>query len=274
MSALNSPVPIGEVPLTLFAAAYKGTAPNASVALALEMSVDRFNFEERDGVFHDRVEVAFSAVGANGTTHQGNTHVLTLALRPDTLAMARERGLRVTSEIVLPPGRYQLRGVVSDDGAGRSGSVFYDLEVPDFYGSGLSMSGVSLTSASGSAVPTVVGKDPLANMLPGPPVTMRAFGREDVLALFAEFYENIPNAPPHVIDLGTTVRADDGRTVFQHREERSSVDLQGVGGGYGYSSQIPLRDMASGTYVVRVEGRSRAGEADATVGWDVLIRIR
>ena len=274
VSALSSPIPISGVPLTLFAAAYKGTAPNASVALALEMSADRFTFEESNGTFNDRVEVGFTSIDRDGTVRGGNRHLLTLELKPETLAITRQRGLRVVSEITLPPGIYQLRAVVTDEGGNLSGSVLYDLEVPDFYGAGLSMSGVSLTAASERAVPTIMGKDPLANVLPGPPVTVREFAREDVLALFAEFYENVPGAPQHVVDLSTTVRGSDGLIVFQHREERSSADLQGTAGGYGYGLQIPLSDMTPGTYVARVEGSSRAGDADATVSRELLIRIR
>ena len=274
VSALSSPIPISGVPLTMFAAAYKGTAPNASIALALEMRVDRFTFEERNGTFNDRVEVGFTSVDADGTVRNGNRHRLTLELRPETHAIAMQRGLRVVSEIALPPGLYQLRGVATDEGGNRSGSVLYDLEVPDFYAPGLSMSGVSLTVASERATPTILGKDPLADFLPGPPVTTREFAPQDVLALFAEFYENTPGAPQHVVDLATTVRAADGRIVFEQREERSSADLQGAGGGYGYGPQIPLSDMAPGTYVIRVEGRSRADDADAIISRDLLIRIR
>ncbi len=273
-SALNSPIPISGVPLTLFAGAYKGTAPNASIVLALEMRVDRFAFAEMNGTFNDRVEVGFTSIDADGTVRNGNRHLLTLELKPETYAIATQRGLRVVSEIALPPGLYQLRGVVTDEGSNRSGTVLYDLEVPDFYAPGLSMSGVSLTAASERAMPTVLGKDPLADFLPGPPVATREFARQDVLTLFAEFYENMPGAPQHVIDLATTVRAADGRIVFEQHEERSSADLQGASGGYGYSPQIPLSDMAPGTYVVRVEGRSRAADANAILSRDLLIRIR
>ena len=274
VSALSSPIPISGVPLTMFAAAYKGTAPNASIALALEMRVDRFTFEERNGTFNDTVEVGFTSVDADGTVRNGNRHRLTLELRPETHAITMQRGLRVVSEIALPPGLYQLRGVATDEGGNRSGSVLYDLEVPDFYAPGLSMSGVSLTVASERATPTILGEDPLADFLPGPPVTTREFAPQDVLALFAEFYENTPGAPQHVVDLATTVRAADGRIVFEQREERSSADLQGAGGGYGYGPQIPLSNMAPGTYVIRVEGRSRADDADAIISRDLLIRIR
>lgn len=273
-SALNSPIPISGIPLTMFAAAYKGTAPNASVALALEMRADDFTFAERNGVFNDRVEVTFSSVDAGGTIRGGPRHLLTLELKPDTLAAARQHGLRVVSEIALPPGKYQLRAAAAEEGGNRSGSVLYDLEVTDFYRPGLSMSGVSLTSSSMGATPTVRPKDPLPNVLPGPPTTMREFARGDVLALFAEFYENRPDAPPHAVDIATTARAADGRIVYEHREERSSTDLQGGSGGYGYGLQIPLSQIAPGAYVIRVEGRSRADNAADPVGRDLLIRIR
>jgi len=273
-SALNSPIPIGGIPLSLFAAPYKGTAPNASVALALEMRADDFKFAERNGAFNNRVEVVFSSVDTAGTVRPGNRHVLTLELKPETLAVARQRGLRLVSEIALPPGRYQLRAAAAEEGSNRSGSVLYDLEVPDFFKAGLSMSGVSLTSASAGATPTVRPKDPLASVLPGPPATTREFERADRLALFAEFYENIPGAPPHAVDIATTMRDAGGRIVFEEREERSSTDLQGASGGYGYGLQIPLGEIAPGTYVLRVEGRSRADNANTPLGRDVLIRIR
>ena len=89
------------------------------------------------------------------------------------------------------------------------------------------MSGIALTSAGASATPTVRAVEVLKDVLPGPPVTVREFARNDQIGLFAEFYENAPNAPPHSIELETTVRAEDGRVVFANREQRSSTDLQG-----------------------------------------------
>jgi VWFA-related protein len=271
-AALSSPIPSGRIPLSVFAAPYKGTAPNASVALALEMRVNDFRFAERNGVFSDRVEVVFTAIDSKGTIRPGDRHVLSLDLRPETLAATRDRGLRVVSEIMLPPGRYQLRAAAAEEGAGLTGNVLYDLEVPDFYAQGLSMSGLALSSALASAGPTVKPKDPLATGLTGPPAALREFDRRDTLALFAEFYENLRNAPTHMVDVSTTMRDESGRVVFEHREQRSSTDLQGTAGGYGYGIQIPLRDIQPGTYLLRVEGDSRADTAPA-IGREVLIRI-
>ena len=44
--------------------------------------------------------------------------------------------------IALPPGRYQLRVGVRESGAGEMGTVFYDLQVPDYSANGLAMSGL------------------------------------------------------------------------------------------------------------------------------------
>jgi hypothetical protein len=272
-SALNSPIPIAGIPMSLFAAPYKGTAPNATVALALELRADDFKFAEKNGTFVDRLEVAFSSVDGKGTVRPGDRHAVSLDLRPETYKVTRERGLRILSEIALPPGRYQIRASAAEEGSNRTGSVLYDVEVPDFYKAPLTMSGIAVTSGAARAIPTVRPKDPLASVLPGPPATAREFDRADTIALFAEVYENLPAAPPHAIDLSTTMRDTSGRVVFEHREERSSTDLQGGTGGYGYGVQIPLAEIAPGTYVVRVEGKSRANEAPP-VGRDVLVRVR
>jgi VWFA-related protein len=271
--ALGSPIPIGGVPLTVFAAPYKGTAPNASVAVAVEFGVGDFRFTEENGTMNGRAEMTFTSTSNEGKVLGSGRHAIDLALKPDTFARAREHGLRVVTQTELPPGRYQFRVAIGEAG-GRAGSVLYDLEVPDFYRGALTMSGVSVTAASSVLAPTVLPKNPLADFLPGPPVTRREFERKDELALFAEFYENARGAPTHRFDITTTVRAEGGRTVFQNTDERSSTELQGRQGGYGHSVRLPLRDLDPGLYVIRVEGRSRIGDRENAVGRDVQIRIR
>ena len=61
--------------------------------------------------------------------------------------------------------------------------------------------------------------------------------------------------------------------VFRNSEPRSSTDLQGGRGGYGYTAQIPLKDVAPGLYVVHVEGKRRDGNIPA-VAREVQIRIQ
>ncbi|HEY6359455.1 MAG TPA: VWA domain-containing protein [Vicinamibacterales bacterium] len=272
--AMGSPIPIGGVPITVFAAPFKGAAPNAAVALAVEIGIDNFRLTEGNGTINGRAEVTFATTDREGKPRGGGRHAVDLTLKPETLAQTKERGLRVVSQVDLPPGRYQLRVAVGEEG-GRAGSVLYDLEVPDFYRGPLTMSGVAVTSALSRQTPTVLPKNPLADFLPGPPTTAREFSRDDELALFAEFYENAPGAPPHRMDITTTLRDSTGRVVTQNTDERSSTELQGKQGGYGYSARLPLKTLEPGVYVVRVEGRSRlGGDRDQTIGRDVQITVR
>ena len=271
--AMRSPIPIGGLPISVFAAPFKGTAPNASVTLAIEMRVDGFRFTDANGTFNDRAEMTISATDTAGKVRASSANAFALTLKPETLVRAKEWGLRVVSQLELPAGRYQLRIAVGEDG-GRAGSALYDLEVPDFSKAPLSMSGVALTSVLSSQTPTVLPKNPLGTFLPGPPVTVREFSRLDELTLFAEFYENLPAAPPHQLDITTSLRADGGRVVLSNTDQRSSTELQGSQGGYGVTVSLPLKGVEPGGYVIRVEARSRAGNGEATVGRDIQIRVR
>ena len=163
-----------------------------------------------------------------------------------TAQLARERGFRVVSEASLPPGRYQLRIAAAEEGANRSGSTFYDLDVPDFQKPGFvderrrADVGGRLGHANGPGDRAAQGCSS-GTSCHGPRVRTKRSDR-----LFAEFYENAPNAPPHTVELATTVRAEDGRVVFENREQRSSTDLQGKSGGYGYAVRFPLAEFAAG----------------------------
>ena len=44
---------------------------------------------------------------------------------------------------------------------------------------------------------------------------------------------------------------------FTANEVRDSSDLGGQRGGYGYTTKIPLKDLAPGSYVLKVEAKSR-----------------
>jgi VWFA-related protein len=271
--AMESPLPVTGIPMTVVASAYKGTAPNAAVALAIELDTDGFNFVEKDGTFTNRLDIGITAVDIRGKLLGSSRHGVTMAMKPDTFARVQERGVRVVSQLDVPPGRMQLH-VAAGEAGGKVGSVIYELEIPEFDKAPLSMSGVSITSASARETTTVTAKDPLSQFLPGPPTTVREFARNDEIAVFVEFYENVPGAPAHTVDITTSIRSDDGRVVFENREQRSSTELQGGRGGYGHTAILSLKDVAPGLYVMRVEARSRAGGSESGVGRDVQFHVR
>ncbi len=55
--AIGSPLPVNGVPIKVFAAPYKGAAPNAAVAFVAEVDVNNFEFVEKDGTFSETLEV-------------------------------------------------------------------------------------------------------------------------------------------------------------------------------------------------------------------------
>jgi hypothetical protein len=162
----------------------------------------------------------------------------------------------------LPPGRYQFRLAARDTRTGTTGSVNYDLEVPDYSKLPFSMSGLVVSSQSGASLATARADDQLKAVLPVPPTAQRTFPQNDELALFAEIYDD-GRAADHKVDIVTTVKSDTGTVLFMNEEERASSELKGQRGGYGYTARVPLTDLPPGLYVLRVEARSRLGDRTA-----------
>jgi len=270
--ALNSPIPISGLGLTVTAAAFKGPAPNASVAVTLEIDGQKLKFAEKDGTYVNDVELSLVAVDTGGKARGGGRDVVKLGLRPQTYNMVMRRGVRVTRRLELKPGRYQLRVGATESG-GAVGSVVYDLEVADFTKPGLSISSIALTSPSASQMPTANPDPELKGVLPAPPTAIRDFPRSDSIALFAEVYDNGARAP-HTVTISTSVLAEDGKVVFSTADERKSEELAGAkGGGYGYTANVPLQSLAPGRYVLRVEAKSSLGAADS-VRRELEFRVR
>jgi hypothetical protein len=266
MEALNSPIQVSGVRMRMFAAPFKGSAPKtASVLVGVEIVGQDLSLAE-----NGRIEVSYFAFDTQGKARGGATENLTTKLRPETKARVEQTGFRMLNRLDLAPGRYQVR-VASHDTVGNvAGSLTYDLEVPDYSKSAFSMSGLVMTSMSGSAMVTVKPDADLKEVLPAPPIAMRSFPQNDEIALFAEIYDN-PGSP-HKVDITTTIQSDDGRVLYKSEEERASSELQGAKGSYGYVARVPLTDVAPGDYVLNVQAKSRAGQ-DVGVGRQVRIRV-
>src|SRR5262249_40113499 len=154
-------------------------------------------------------------------------------------AVIEQTGIRTLSRLPMPPGRYQLRVAANDVAPATIGSVLYDLDVPDFTKAPLTMSGIVMTSPSGSRLPTVRPDEELKQLMPASPIGSRTFPANDELAVFVEIYDNV-GATAHKVDITTTVTADDGKVVFTADDARDSSEFQGKSGGYGYGARVPL----------------------------------
>jgi hypothetical protein len=237
----------------------------------VEFDVSRLGLIEVGTAIQGEIEVAAVAIAAAGKVHNGDRHRLRLALRPDSYARALQTSVRVLTQIVLPPGRYQLR-VAGGNVAGPAGSVMADLVVPDFTQNELVMSGVAVTSVRAGEAFTATAKNLLGELLPAPPTAVREFARGDAIALYAEVYENLRARATHTVSLKAELRTDEGHVIQTVNDDRSSADLQGASGGYGFRAELPL-DVDPGIYVVHVEARANIGD-QPTVSRDIQIRVK
>jgi hypothetical protein len=253
--ALLNPLPVSGLPLAVSAAPFKG-APAASVLVTVEIDGRDLRFAERDGVFTNEIELSLVALDRDGRTRDGSQITVPFQLRPQMREAVETHGLRLTARVTLPPGQYQLRLAALERVGGRTGSVHYDLEVPDFSRSALAMSGLVLTAASARNTPTPQPDPGLLDALPAPPTTRREFAVTDGLALFVEIYDHDALAP-RVLDVVTTLRAEDGRVAYESTHTRSPGVRIGPTSEYGYSARVPLRNVVPGWYVLRVEARPR-----------------
>ena len=270
--ALGSPIPLSDLPMAVQVAPFKGTAPNASVAIVTQFGGQAMKFTETAGVFRNTIEMSMMALDSVGKVAKGDRNTAELKLSPQTYQAVRNGGFRLVSRFELKPGRYSLRIAATESGGGLVGSVVTDLEVPDFSKEPMSISGLVLTSSTAGMTPTARPDEQLKDVLPGPPTIVRDFFQPETLSLFAEVYDN-EASKPHKVDIRTLVIADDGRTVFKTEDERTSGELLGARGGYGYTAQVPLKDIAPGAYVLRVEARSRL-DSDKPVVRETQIRVR
>lgn len=269
---VTSPLPLSGLTLSATAAAFKGAPPNASVSIVIEARGADLHLKIQDDKYAGTLELSAVAVDRDGKMRSTGRSTVTLGLRPETFARVNDFGIRFLSRIDLPAGRYQLRlGALSAE-SGSRGSVFYDLEVPDFSKGSMTMSGLLLSSEAAARTPTAQADPQLADLLPTPPTTQREFPVGDELSIFAEVYDN-QLSPPHMVDITTNLLTDEGRVVFTNAESRSSTELQGRAGGYGYTTRIPLKDFGPGLYVLKVEARSRTRQNEP-ITRQVQFRIR
>jgi hypothetical protein len=266
---LTSPLQQSGVTLSVQAAPFKNKPKEASVAVAIEVEAQHLRFEQTPNGYRDNLEVTFFAVDDKGKQHQGAYYNLNLTLRPETYERVKQRGVRVNPRLTLAPGRYQVRVGVRESGAGELGSVFYDLDIPDFTKNGISMSGVLMTAPSSTQVLTPeVDATVTPALLPGPATSRREFRQSDTLNMFGEVYDNVRDAR-HQIDAVTTLLAENGTEVF-----KSTQTLGGNPQGsptknatLQYSAAIPLKQIQPGRYLLRVEASVRgaaAGDAGRT----------
>ncbi|MGH9158891.1 MAG: VWA domain-containing protein [Vicinamibacteraceae bacterium] len=260
---LGSPLPQPGLTLGVTAAAFKGTGEKADVAVTIQVPGQGLSFKEENGRAVNQIEVSLIAIDQKAKVQGGDRVLIDPKLRPETHQLVQLTGFRLVRKLELAPGRYQLRVAAREEEKGTRGSVFYDLDVPDFDEKKLSMSGILLTSRAAALTLTPALDDEIKKMLETPPTPVRTFVPGDTLTAYAEVYDRLEQA--HNVAVTARVKALDGREVFRATEQRASTEREGKSGRYGHKVEIPLVDVKPGRYVLQIE-------AVPTIGKEAVLR--
>ncbi len=264
---LTSPLQQSGLNFTVQAAPFKNNQKEASVALAIELDGDKLTYSAPDakGYVANKIELSFYGLNELGKALAGTHMVLDLTLRPETREKVKTFGVRVNPRISLPPGRYHLRIGAREAVGGLTGSVFYDLEVPDFRKEKLMLGGILLASASGQDTPSIQPDPVVAKVMPASATSRREFPRRDLLAIYTEVYDNIESAQARHIDIAARLISENGTEVFAVRDDLANGGAapQKAWNIYGYKTEFALKDIPPGRYALRVEAQVRGNVGDA-----------
>ena len=276
---LSLPLQQSSLTMTVHAAPFRNSTSkkDASVALTIEIDGNKLQLAQQpSGLFANQLELSLFGINEQGKAQQGVRTTIDLTLRPETAERVKAVGVRSNPRIVLPPGRYQLRIGAREALGGQSGTVFYDLQVPDFTKDPVMISGLLLTAATAQLVPTPQPDATVAKLLPGPATSRREFVQNDILGMLAEIYDNSTSQQPRALDVTVHLLGEDGREVFTSRDsiDNGAARTPQHWDAYSYTKQIPLKGVAPGRYLLRVESRVRGNSNAKPAASETIVTVR
>jgi hypothetical protein len=240
------------------AAAFRQINRRASVAVVMETPGSGLVWQ--NDVLAAPLELTATALDKRGAIKTGDVETLRISTRSDMAARVRQYGFRWVARLDdLNPGRYQIRGAAAN-GSAKQGSVWYDVDVPDFAKTPLAMSDVVLASQVAMLRPTLRPDKQLLDVLPGPPTTLRDFREGGNFAIYAEVYDNQLDRA-HEVEAVITVSNERGEIVYRTSETRTNRQIADTGGVFGLRIGIPLVKTTPGRYVLSIEARQKGTTA-------------
>jgi VWFA-related protein len=249
-----APVPTAGLTLDLHAVAFKRDRKKADVIVTAGVDGPQLTEPVAERL-SNTLELALMATDSAGRVQAATARAIDIRLDEAGTRILRSSGYLVVSRVQLPPGRYQIRQAVRERNGGRQGSVFADVEVPDFSGR-MTMSGILLAARRQNPVPTAIDPETFARLALLPSVR-RTFSPADELVAAADVYDT-SGREMHVT---TTLIEASGQERYRRVTKVSGSDFKEAGGTYRHAIEIPLGE-ASGEMTLVIDAAPVASPAD------------
>ena len=164
------------------------------------------------------------------------------------------------------PGRYEIRISAHSTTSNTHGSVYLDVEIPDFKNAPLSMSGVVLNAVPAHA--PVAPLTALIDLTPIPPTTERTFGATDLVASFTRVYQGGRN-PVASVAIRTSISNDEGAVLMDQKQDLAASAF-GANRSAPLQFNLPISALKPGRYLFSIE--ATAGRATARRDVPFVIR--
>jgi len=240
--AMAGVVPKSDLPMQITAAPFAIPGkPESAVALVVGIRQPIRQSSER---FIENVDLQITAYNADGRSFGNSRSRADVTIRAGSSGAAE---YEVFGQINLKPGRYQLRVAANVGSLDTSGSIYFDVDVPDFSAVPVSLSGLVVSAAPS---PAHAPKDLFKAVMPVVPTTQRAFSPKHTVSAFARVYQGGKGkAVP--VTARVQIRNDADEVVIDR-----PVDLPAGQFGSTRSAEIrfpvPVADLKAGAYVVTI----------------------
>jgi VWFA-related protein len=237
LAAVRSPLAKSDLDVTSNLSLRMTPPRGADVGINLLIDPKSLNFAQADGKYKTTFDVVGFVYDEVGKVRGGFNETINTNLSEADYQEALKSGLTYSAGTQLPPGYYQLKAVVREEGSGNVGSVSRYIEVPDLGKGRLTMSSIFIHAV-----------DPAGAGQPVQLTAVRRLPRKQDLRYSAIVYNAKQSGGKPQLTAQTIISRDD-KVIY-----RSPVQPVNVRGGDATQSalveQLGLPKAAAGHYIL------------------------
>ena len=249
-------LPARGLPMDITAAPFRGPngTPIVLVTTGIKASAAKVERTKADALAPELepIEILTSAFRDGETNAEWQRQRMSAAIPDGVPGQLRYESV---STLTLPPGTYEIRVAARHEHANDTGSVHTYVDVPDFDGQTVTLSGAVLLDRR---APTVTPPEALAGLLDTPPTTRREFTGGDQITALVRIYQRAGQQPTavnlffHVFDEALKeVGATETLVEAAEFARAGAADARFL---------VPLETLRPGAYVLRI-GITEGGPA-------------